>query len=276
MKKLLKILTISTLAHFHISTFSQSLLSSGSITGNLQFDFKYYQPDPSIDFDPAEKMGINTWADFIYQSGAITAGIRYELFQNPFDAGFPPAMEGQGFPHKFISYKKGDLSVTLGSYYAQFGNGLLLRTYQDKGLGIDNALNGVKLEYMFLDKIYLTALSGKERYYWQDLDESIIRAADMEVYLSDFIKENGAVFWKSGASYVNRYYPPGDNPVSLFPAYVEAYSFRNLLRYKRLTVEGEYAWKTSDPLPIINDMNEAMGTAWYINASYHTKGLGPG
>jgi len=264
MKKLISVISVISVISGSDNCFSQSLFSSGSITGNLQFDFQAYQKDDKILFDPQQKMGINTWADFIYQSGAITAGIRYEAFQNPL-IGFPLKMKGQGFPHKFISYKKGDLSVILGSYYAQFGNGLLVRTYQDKGLGIDNALNGVKLEYVFLDKIYLTALSGKERYYF-DFDESIIRAADMEVYLSDFIKENSAIFWKSGASYVNRYYPPRDFDPTL-PAYVEAYSFRNLLRYKRLTIEGEYAWKTSDPLDFINNLDTSVGTAYYINAS---------
>ena len=34
----------------------------------------------------------------------------------------------------------------MGNYYEQFGSGLVLRTYEDKGLGVDN-VDGLRLKY---------------------------------------------------------------------------------------------------------------------------------
>jgi len=48
--------------------------------------------------------------------------------------GYDAAYEGNGIPYRFANYKKDDLEVTVGNFYEQFGNGLILRTYEDKTL----------------------------------------------------------------------------------------------------------------------------------------------
>ena len=50
-------------------------------------------------------------------------------------------------PYRFARYTSDGLDVTVGNYYEQFGSGLVLRSYEDKGLGIDNSLDGVRLKY---------------------------------------------------------------------------------------------------------------------------------
>ena len=52
---------------------------------------------------------------------------------------YDPQYRGNGIPFRFISYVSDGLEVTVGNYYEQFGSGLVLRTYEDKGLGVDNA-----------------------------------------------------------------------------------------------------------------------------------------
>jgi len=250
---------------------SRNFINTGSFTGNVQVDFQYYQEDSSIFFFPQQKMGLNSWGEFTYRYKGLTAGLRYEAFQDPL-IGYSNKMKGQGIPYRYINYKKDQFEITVGDYYVQFGNGLLLRTYQDKGLGIDNALDGIKLGYTIAEKIHLIGISGKPRYYFGK-DKSIIRGGDATIDVSDFFKEDGKFKWTSGFSYVNRYYPLGDFDTT-YPAYVDAYSFRTQLGYKKITLEGELAFKSSDPLDFINFRDKSEGEAYYINASYATKGFG--
>ena len=60
---------------------------------------------------------------------------------------YDPQYRGNGIPFRFISYVSDGLEVTVGNYYEQFGGGLVLRTYEDKGLGVDNGLDGLRLKY---------------------------------------------------------------------------------------------------------------------------------
>lgn len=251
--------------------FAGDMNNIGSLTGNIQADFQYYREDTSIFFYPLQKVGLNSWAEFTYRIKGFTAGFRYEAFQDPL-IGYSNKLKGQGLPYKYLNYKNDEFDVTVGSYYIQFGNGLLLRTYQDKGLGIDNALDGIKIVYTIADKIRLTGFNGKPRYYF-DKDVSLIRGGDIEINVSDFIKFDKSVFWQVGSSYVSRYYPPGDYDTT-YPAYVDAYSFRSLVNYKKFRIEGEIAYKSSDPLDFINFRNKDKGSVYFVNASYATKGLG--
>ena len=40
-----------------------------------------------------------------------------------------------------------NLTVTAGNFYEQFGSGLILRSFEERTLGIDNALDGLRLKY---------------------------------------------------------------------------------------------------------------------------------
>ncbi|MCH8904890.1 MAG: hypothetical protein IIA45_13370 [Bacteroidetes bacterium] len=250
---------------------SENFVNAGSFTGNIQVDFQYYQEDSTIFFLPQQKMGLNSWGEFTYRYQGLTAGLRYEAFQHPL-IGYSIKTKGQGIPFRYINYKKDEFEITAGDYYVQFGNGLLLRTYQDRGLGIDNALDGIRLGYTIADKIHLTGISGKPRHFFGK-DTSIIRGGDAQIDISDFINEKSKFKWTSGFSYVSRYYPVGDFDTT-YPAYVEAYSYRTQIGYKKLNLEGEIARKSTDPLDYINFRNKNEGKVYYINASYATKGLG--
>ncbi len=251
--------------------FGQGMLSGGSVTGGLQLDAQYYFKDTTINFDPLNKSGLNSWGDILYRNNAFTAGIRFEAYQPPI-IGYPFKIKGEGIPYKYVNYSKNDLSVTLGDFYEQFGNGILLRTFQDKGLGFDNALRGAKVSYSIGDKIFLKAVAGKNRFNW-DFDESFIKGADAEIYLSDFIKKNSKVFWKVGGSFVDREYPPAQFDTSL-NQYVDAYALRTMLQYKGFTLEGEYAYKAKDSLAFIPLSKDSVGVGYLVNAYYNTKGFG--
>ncbi len=56
-----------------------------------------------------------------------------------------------------------NLTITGGYFYDQFGSGITFRAYQDRALGIDNAILGLHLAYDFLDHWTVKAFTGMQK-----------------------------------------------------------------------------------------------------------------
>ena len=107
----------------------KDVLSNGKITGNFQIEAQYYQEDSLIGAEqPNEQVLSNGFLNLIYTNGGFSAGVRYESYQNAL-LGYPTGYKGSGIPYRFASYKSEDLSVTVGNFYEQFGNGLVSVSY---------------------------------------------------------------------------------------------------------------------------------------------------
>ena len=65
-------------------------------------------------------------------------------------------------------------------------SGFVLRTYEERSLGIDNALRGVHLNFKPVDGVTLKALTGKQRCYWEH-NNALVSGVDLEVGLEQFI-----------------------------------------------------------------------------------------
>ena len=118
--------------------------NGGAIHGNFEANAQYYKPDSLIGAPAVpEKMLMNGFANFIYTNDNFSAGLRYESYLDPLQ-GFDARYKGSGIPYRFISYKNDGLEVTVGSYYEQFGSGLIFRSYEERGLGYDNAMDGIR------------------------------------------------------------------------------------------------------------------------------------
>ena len=83
-----------------------------------------------------------------------------------------------------LNYRDSKLEVKAGYYYAQFGSGLLLRSWEDRQLGINNALFGGKVTYTPVNSVSLTALYGKQRVGF-GLSEGEMYGFDTDLDLSD-------------------------------------------------------------------------------------------
>ena len=60
------------------------------------------------------------------------------------------------------NYKINNLKFFIGSIYDQFGSGLVFRTWEDRQLGINNSIWGVRTTYS-TEKFNLTGLAGKQK-----------------------------------------------------------------------------------------------------------------
>ena len=140
--------------------------NEGQLHGNFQIDMQSYKEDSTIGAPKVpEKMLLNSYANLTYTKGNFTAGIRYEAYLNAMQ-GYNSLYNGNGIPYRYLTYKAEGLEVTAGGFYEQFGNGLILRTYEEKGLGYDNFLEGVRVKYQLYKGVSVKALAGKQRYYF--------------------------------------------------------------------------------------------------------------
>ena len=127
----------------NFSLFSQD----EQINGDFNISLQSYQEDILIDAQAADEIVLsNAYFNLNYTKGNFRSGIRYESYLNAL-ADFDPEFKGNGIPFKYASYRLYDLEITAGNFYEQFGAGLIFRSYEEKGLGIDNAMDGVRLKY---------------------------------------------------------------------------------------------------------------------------------
>jgi|SRR5690554_6889730 len=252
----------------------QDVMERGKIRGNFQFESQYYQKDTDIGAeDVAEKILSNGYLNLNYTNGSFSAGVRYESYLNAL-LGYPTGYKGNGIMYRYASYDKDKLSLTVGNFYEQFGSGLILRTYEERGLGYDNALDGVRLKYNIYDGVRLTALTGKQRLFF-DYGEGIVRGFDAEIYLNETfsaaLKDSKARIIIGGSA-VSKY-QADESSRFVLPENVASFSGRASVTYGKFNVNGEYAYKYNDP-SADNNFIYKNGEALLLQTSYSQKGFG--
>ena len=273
MKNIFSLIFLISISNFLIA---QDENSSLQIRGNFETNLQSYFIDSSIGaIEPTDERVLNNaYLNIRITKGNFTSGLRYESYLNALKD-YDSQYKGNGIPFKFATFASDGLEITVGNYYEQFGSGLVLRTYEDKGLGVDNALDGLRLKYSPFNGIYLTSLIGKSRTYF-DYSDGIIRGADAEIILND-IKglENSKIYSIIGASFVSRF-QSDNNPSFVLPENVAAFAARANLQFGNINYYGEYAHKINDPVGsmVQSENNYANGKAIVNNISYSQRGLG--
>ena len=217
---------------------------------------------------------------------------RAELTQWPM-LGYDPDFGGYGLSHLHVGATFDWGKITVGDVYGQFGSGMVLRLYEDRALGVDNALRGGKIEVTPYKGIYLTALGGKQRRYWNCYDDGAwgwnykqdaVLGANLELGLQEWIPQlqDAGANLTIGGSYVSKYQKE-DTILFIDPSAMQAYmynlpewvgagSVRAQLQMKGWNAMVEYAYKANDP-SILNDYSYNHGEALLMSLSYSQKGL---
>ena len=248
-------------------------LNNGEIHGNFQLDAQYYNPDSAIGAQKVpEKFLMNSFTNLIYTNGDFSAGVRFESYLNTM-LGFDPRYKGTGFPYKFATFNRDNFSITVGNYYEQFGSGMIFRSYEERGLGYDNAMEGVRVKYTLFKGIHIKGIIGKQRYYF-DRGKGIVRGIDGEAALNELfakLAENKTkIFF--GGSFVSKYEVDQD-PIYVLPENVGAWAGRVKINHGGWSFFSEYAHKINDPSSVNNYIYK-KGGGLLVNTSYSQKGLG--
>ena len=248
-------------------------LSKGEIHGNFEINAQTYTADSLINAKKVnEKMLMNSFMNVNYTNGNLSAGVRFESYLNPL-SGFDPRYQGTGIPYKYVTYKANELEITAGNYYEQFGNGLIFRSYEERGLGIDNAMNGIRVKYTPFKGVYFKGIVGTQRFFWEE-GTGILRGVDAELDFNEafaFLKESKTKLLLGG-SFISKF-QKDDSPTYYLPDNVAAYSGRINLTRGKFGLTSEYAYKINDP-SAANNYIYKPGEALLVTTTYSQKGLG--
>jgi len=272
-----------------VITNAQEFLKSAEIHGNFQVDGQYYLPDSKMGVTDSSIDGkilrMNAFTNVIYSYGNFSAGLRFEAYLPPL-IGYAVQNQGAGIPYWYANYKNDKLDITAGNFYEQFGNGMILRSYEEWTLGFDNSLRGLKVKFMPINGITLKGVWGIQRNYWDtynDNSRGMVKGADADFYLNDIFPSlaNSRTKLTLGGSFVSDYirgktqtiiYNTKIYDVKL-PENVGAYDGRINLNIGKVTFYTEYAHKINDP-SAMNKYIYKDGNGLFSNLSYSQKGFG--
>ena len=248
-----------------------------SVTGSIQSDMLLSTQSHGNDAADNGDFMSNTYVDLVLQSHYVDAGTRMEHMEHPLP-GYDSDFKGWGLPHFWVKGKLDKVELTAGTFYEQFGSGFILRSYEERSLGIDNSLLGARIAVKPMSGITIKALTGKHRHYWK-WDGGLVSGADAEVNLGEMLSPAfpHPIPLTIGASWVNKYEKDEDiftDPTHRLnlPKYVNAWDVRASLNSGPWGILVEYAQKTQDP-SFDNNYSYADGHVAMLSSSYSKKGL---
>ena len=270
-------------AIFGMATMSVGLAAQEGVTlnGSIQSDILLPQEDEAIGtkYDSNSDLLTNTYADLHLRSKWVDAGARLEFMEYPLP-GFERDFEGWGVPHIYVKGKLGNgFEVTLGDFYDQFGSGFIFRAYEERSLGIDNSIRGLRLNVSAIDGLNVKLLGGLQRRYWNWDDEAIVAGADAELNIDRFSTQmqDKGINWMVGASFVGKKEDDENimvNPVQRLnlPEVVTAFDVRTRYQQGNYSLMAEYAMKSQDP-SFDNGYIYKKGNALMLSGSYSKRGM---
>lgn len=276
------------------------------VTGGLQHESLF----PTVNVDADRTTPKADWAKIDHLSNTyLDLGVRYEhnsdnkagfqgvevmlrgeLTQWPL-LGYDADFGGYGLSHLHVALPFQWGRVTVGDVYGQFGSGFVLRLYEDRPLGIDNALRGGKIEFTPYKGIYATVIGGKQRRYWNcytdgaggwNYTQDATVGGNLELGIHEWSQamQDAGANLTIGGSYVSKYQRMDtiitsiDNQPYMYnlPEWVGAGDVRAQLQMKGWNALVEYAYKANDPT-IINNYSYKHGEALLLSLSYSQKGM---
>lgn len=264
-----------------------------TVHGNLQTDMLI-----SVDRDKTaeethnkpEAFTTNTYATAGVYSKYVDGGVRLEYLEHPLPTfaniqGF----KGWGVPNIYVKGKYKGNELTIGDFYEQFGSGFILRTYEERALGIDNSIRGGRFKTTAVNGMTLTALGGVQRRFWDWDMKSYLVGANADINLETYSKSlrDKNIIWILGGSYVFKHEKdqnivvpvtnvPNANPEDDYrlnlPLNVNTFDVRTNFHRGPWDIMAEYAWKSPDP-SLDNNYTYRHGDAIMLSGSYSKKGL---
>lgn len=247
----------------------------GQLSGGLESNSQYYVDDPKTgDFLEDDHFRTNNYLRLNYTFKNWFANAQLESYEPRALLNYYPKYEGTDLGTFAFGYKSQKLEVTVGHFYEQFGSGLVLRTWEDRQLGINNSIRGGHVTYRPFSTVQLTALYGRQRDGFE-VSRGDIYGFNTELDLGGFLnfETTGLDF---GFSYVGRYEDlEVENPN--FDPMTNAFSARLDFSEGNFYASGEYVLKDDDMYQELGNLYEDSyfnGNAFLLNLGFAKSGLG--
>ncbi len=253
-------------------TFAQD---NGYFFGGFESNSQWLLDDDGLNFEaPEDQFRANNYFKLDYNLGKFTAGVQYESYIPSALLGYAPIYDGEnGIGTYYLNFKIETLDVTGGYFYEQFGSGLLLRSWEERQLGINSALKGIRVKFTPLDYLDVTGVYGNQRVGFE-VSDGTVQGVDANINLSTALNIESFDL-DFGASYVGRYQSTGTN--DSIPSTVNAYGGR--LNFVAGNFYGGIEGNIKDPDVIANEGQLSSnklydGTSMQVDLGYARKGLG--
>lgn len=204
-----------------------------------------------------------SYLDGVLRNKFLEFGARLEYKQYPL-----PGREeekGWGLPYFYARGRYRGFDLTLGDFYEQFGSGLLFRAYEDRFLGLDNAVRGALLRYSHHDLLRFKALVGQPRNSFDrgarlfSSERGFVAGGDLEFSLENLrmlssLKERGGTL-QLGAGFLSKQEDPNElaslrgGAISCLrqPRTTASWAMRGVFSLPAFNVNAEYSHKDYDP-----------------------------
>lgn len=181
----------------------KDVLSKGYLSGSFETNTNYYKEDGKTSaVVPDGKSGSNNCLKLDYYNDNFSAGLQLEAYA-PVLVGYPSDLKGAALTNYYVKWADDDFSVTAGSFYEQFGSGLLFRSWEDRALGLNNAIMGARVTYSYKDIVAVKALWGMPR-FGMKFSQTQVKGADASFAVSNLAGWQN-IYWALEGSVLDRY-----------------------------------------------------------------------
>lgn len=257
-----------------------SLCSSAQIRAGFESNAQWYIDDKKIRLDPQEaedRIRNNSYLKLDYDFNNWSFGTQLEGYVPRAIMNYSPELDGFNIGTIYARYNNLDLGldVTAGHFYEQFGSGLLFRSWEDKQLGVNNAILGLNAKYSFDSYAKVTLMGGKQRVGMGfDLSNSLLMGADVEIGVDELLsyEETSLTF---GLSYLGIKYDKQD-VVEGLEDYKDGYAVRVDFADGGFYAGAEYVKRAIDnaaSLGTISRRRTQEGEGVLFNGGYSKKGI---
>jgi len=272
MKKILLCLGIL----FSVPSLAQEKENKLNFFGGLESNSQWYLNDKDLGVQhPLHPVRSNNYLFANLRYKGWTAGIQAESYEDEALLNYNPRYDKTDVATYFIQYKNEIVDLTAGYFYEQFGSGLLMRQWEDRQLGINNALRGGRVIFTPTKWFKMKGVYGRQRTGF-DIANSDIYGADVEFGISSLFNMQTTEL-SLGGSYVGR-----DEKILVPNPYysnrTDAYAARINFAHSGYYASAEYNYKMPDA--VVEKKEELKntfvkpGNALLVNMGYSKKGFG--
>lgn len=256
-----------------IFSFAQDL---GKLNGSIESYTQWYSKNQSqFESNFKNYLRSNNYLKLDYHYKGFSAGVQLESYAPDALLNFDSMLNKDlDLATYYLKYQTKQLDITAGYFYEQFGSGLILRFWEDRQLGLNNALRGGRIKLRSIQGISLTTLYGQQRRGFE-VSEGKILGIDLGLGINELFGHDNYTL-NIGFSFVDRHEDSIQKAHTNLTS-TKAYSSRLEFSKGNFYTNWEYVLKNRDALVesgILMDDKQNLGNALLVDLGYSKSGLG--
>jgi Family of unknown function (DUF6029) len=278
-------------------------MAQGTFSGDLMMNVNFFMRDTNIKASGNPLYdnylsGNEGWLSLRYNIKGFTFFVRADAFDNSNLKNPTSANSDYGIGAWSVTKEMKDLSISVGTIYDQIGSGILFRSYEDRGLLIDNALIGLELKYKLTKNIQIKGFTGQQKnnnavnnVRYAPVIKGLSLEGDFNAGKVHLVPGVGVInrtldnpsYSKLSGNIVNQFFADttSDSSSSKFTPVYNMYggTVYNTLTYKNFSwyIEGSYksteAVNETDPVTGKTKIYNKPGNVEYTSLNYGVKGI---